>query len=108
MDKGEAMRVRRWLTRAVGFLTVETDNPALLVSQYRAFSRQMPLMYFLLLSSSWALAIPHFGVAPIWLSVVVPLLLTAIACWRVWNCSRRSVRTPTWALISKGQGRRAC
>lgn len=92
--------MRKWLTRTVGFLTVETDNPALLVSQYRAFSRQMPLMYFLLLSSSWALAIPHFGVAPIWLSVVVPLLLTAIACWRVWNWWRSRDIDPTPEIAS--------
>ena len=93
--------MRKWLTRTVGFLTVETDNPALLVSQYRAFSRQMPLMYFLLLSSSWALAIPHFGVAPVWLSVVVPLLLSAIACWRVWNWWRSRDIDPTPEIASR-------
>lgn len=60
-------------------LSVRSDNPELLKAQYRAFTRQMPMMYFILISSTWALAITHMSVTPSWLTVGVPVCLT-IGC----------------------------
>ncbi|MBP2548583.1 diguanylate cyclase (GGDEF)-like protein [Neorhizobium galegae] len=61
------------------FISVRSDNPDLLKAQYRAFTRQMPMMYFILLSSTWALAITHLKLAPVWLTVGIPLAFT-IGC----------------------------
>ncbi|RMM57059.1 hypothetical protein ALP12_04927, partial [Pseudomonas savastanoi pv. phaseolicola] len=37
-------------------MSVPSDNPRLLQAQYIALSRQLPLMYFVLLVNTWALA----------------------------------------------------
>ncbi|MBU2031551.1 MAG: EAL domain-containing protein [Alphaproteobacteria bacterium] len=60
-------------------MAVPNDNPELLKAQYRAFSKQLPLMYVILTSSTWALATTHMAVAPHWLTLGVPLIFT-IAC----------------------------
>lgn len=71
------------------FISVRGDNPALLKAQYRAFTRQMPMMYFILLSSTWALAVTHIPFAPAWLTIGIPALFTllcmvrAIFWWRI-------------------------
>jgi diguanylate cyclase (GGDEF)-like protein len=73
------------------FISVQTDNPDLLKAQYRAFTRQMPMMYLILISSTWALAITHSGVAPGWLTAGVPIILTFGCAVRVafWWRSRK-------------------
>ena len=65
------------------FMSVRSDNPDLLKAQYRAFTRQMPMMYFILLSSTWALAITHMQLAPFWLTVGIPALFTLGCALRV-------------------------
>ncbi|MFT4066507.1 MAG: EAL domain-containing protein [Paraburkholderia sp.] len=72
-------------------MTVPSDNPELLRAQYRAFSRQLPLMYFILVSSTWGVAITHVSLAPAWLTIVAPVLLTAVSAVRFihWWSSRR-------------------
>jgi len=73
------------------FISVQTDNPDLLKAQYLAFTRQMPMMYLILISSTWALAITHSGVAPGWLTAGVPIILTFGCAVRVafWWRSRK-------------------
>lgn len=65
------------------FTSVQSDNPDLLKAQYRAFTRQMPMMYFILLSSTWALAITHMQFAPLWLTAGIPVLFTVGCTLRV-------------------------
>ena len=71
------------------FMSVPRDNPELLKAQYRAFSRQLPLMYFILLTNTWALAVSHHAVAPIWLTVYCPAGFTALCGLRVIGCGDR-------------------
>ncbi|MBY4911868.1 EAL domain-containing protein [Ralstonia insidiosa] len=79
---------------------VSSDNPELLKAQYRAFSRQLPMMYFILITSTWAVALTFRAVTPAWLSIGVPLLLSAACAVRVlhWWRSRRIDPTPELAL----------
>ncbi|MGV2130706.1 putative bifunctional diguanylate cyclase/phosphodiesterase [Agrobacterium vitis] len=77
------MPVFKFSKRVRELLTVRSDNPDLLKAQYRAFSSQMPMMYFILLSSSWALAITHFHSSPLYLTVGLPLLFTCIGGLRM-------------------------
>lgn len=65
------------------YLSVKTDNPELLKAQYRAFSKQLPMMYFILLSSTWALSATHVAVAPFWLAVGIPALFSVGCVLRV-------------------------
>jgi len=82
------------------FMSVPRDNPELLKAQYRAFSRQLPLMYFILLTNTWALAVSHYAVAPRWLTIYCPALFTALCGIRVlgWWRSRSVVPTHEIAL----------
>lgn len=94
------MTVRTFASTVAGFMGVSSDNPELLKAQYRAFSRQLPMMYFILISSTWAVALAFRGHAPNWLAIGVPLLLTAACVVRVlhWWRSRRVDPTPELAL----------
>jgi len=51
----EHMTIESARRRIRDFMSVQSSNPELLKAQYRAFTRQMPMMYFILLSSTWAL-----------------------------------------------------
>jgi len=62
---------------------IDADNHELVEAQFAAFSRQVPLLYFILSVNSIALAATHFGLAPSGLTVVFPGLLVgacAIRC----------------------------
>mgnify|MGYP006876285190 FL=1 len=50
-------------------MSVPKDNPGLVRAQYIALSRQLPMMYFILLVNTLMLAGTHFAVAPRWLVV---------------------------------------
>jgi diguanylate cyclase (GGDEF)-like protein len=82
------MHLQSILRSTVNFLAVQSGNKALSKAQFRALSRQLPMMYFILLSSTWAVAATHMAFAPIWLTICVPLLLSAVSLVRVvhwWN-----------------------
>lgn len=94
------MSIRTFAHRVAQFMGVPNDNPELLKAQYRAFSRQLPMMYFILLSSTWAVALTYRAITPAWLTIGIPLLLTAACAKRVlhWWRSRRIDPTPELAL----------
>lgn len=81
-------------------ISVPRDNPKLLQAQYRVLSRQIPLLYFILLVNSWALAWTHYSMAPLWMSLGVPSLLTLVCGWRsvVWR-GRQLRPTPAADVI---------
>ena len=87
-------------TRIAEFLSVPSDNPELLTAQFVAFRRQMPMMYLMLVPSTWAVAFTHFALAPFWLTVELPVLLTLICGVRAvhWWRSRNIDPTPAVAL----------
>ncbi len=92
--------MKQVIQRVQGFMSIPVDNPELLKAQYRAFSRQMPLMYLILLSSTWAVALTHLPVAPLWLTGGIPGVLTLVCAVRVlhWWKSRRTSPTAEAAL----------
>lgn len=73
------------------FTNIPYDRPELLKAQCRAFSRQLPLMYIMLLFNSWGLSVSFMGSAPVALTVVCPALLTVICVIRmlIWWRSMR-------------------
>lgn len=75
--------LRLQLNKILEFTRIPVHNPELLSATYHAFCRQMPVMYFILMSSTWALAATHWSVAPLWLILVVPSLFTVISAIRV-------------------------
>ena len=67
--------VRSWFS-------VPRDNPELLRAQYAAFSKQVPLLYTILVINTWGLATTHIGLAPDWLAILLPTALTLVCIIR--------------------------
>jgi diguanylate cyclase (GGDEF)-like protein len=63
---------------------IPRENPDLMRSQVQAFSRQVPLLYFILAVNTDALAWTHYGVAPRGQTTIFPALLTIACIARVW------------------------
>lgn len=74
--------MRRFIYRGVS-----SRDMAIRRAQVTAFSKQMPLLYFGLMVNCGTLAFSHYGHAPSFLTVVVPLCFLAIC----------TVRTIVWA-----------
>lgn len=74
---------------------VPADNPDLTRAQFAAFSKQMPLLYFILMTNTIAVAYTYVNVAPDWLTMIVPSVLTMLAGLRTfwWLRQRRLVRS---------------
>jgi predicted signal transduction protein with EAL and GGDEF domain len=58
---------------------IDAENYELMGAQLAAFSRQVPLLYFILSVNSVALAFTHLGIAPTSLTVAFPGVLVG-AC----------------------------
>lgn len=82
--------------RLKSLLTVQRDNPRLLKAQYIALSRQLPIMYAILLINTLALAATHYAIAPRWLAVYIPAALTVLGSARalMWWRLRHVPATP--------------
>ena len=75
---------------------IDTGNYELMSAQLAAFSRQVPLLYFILSVNSIALAFTHYAVAPVSLTVIFPGFLVgacAIRCL-IWLRRRNRVVEP--------------
>ncbi|WP_315723889.1 MULTISPECIES: putative bifunctional diguanylate cyclase/phosphodiesterase [unclassified Bradyrhizobium] len=70
--------VKRYMARAGDLFRVPAENPELTRAQFQAFSKQVPLLYFILITNSLALAYTFLPLAPAWLTVSVPALLSTI------------------------------
>jgi len=80
-------------------LRVSADNPELTRAQFAAFSKQIPLLYFILIINSLAVAYTFVPLAPTWLTMAVPALLCAVAASRmVWWLRQRHL-VPTDAAV---------
>jgi predicted signal transduction protein with EAL and GGDEF domain len=67
---------------------VPSDNPDLMLSQLRASSRQVPLLYFILIVNTVALAFTHYGAAPNLLTIGFPVLVAVGCAFRVMAWSK--------------------
>jgi predicted signal transduction protein with EAL and GGDEF domain len=62
-------------------LVVPADNADLLKAQFEVFSKQVPLMYAIVLINAWALAFTFAQRAPGWLTIWIPgLHLGGVLC----------------------------
>ena len=80
------------LARLREALSVAEGDPELVRSQLQAFGRQIPLLYFILLVNTLAVAITHLGSTPAWLSIYFPAVLCTlciIRCARWWRVRQR-------------------
>jgi diguanylate cyclase (GGDEF)-like protein len=82
------------LTRLREALSVAEGDPELVRSQLQAFGRQIPLLYFILIVNTTAVAVTHLESAPAWLSIYFPGTLCAfcvLRCVRWWRSRHRAL-----------------
>ncbi|RDJ99078.1 putative bifunctional diguanylate cyclase/phosphodiesterase [Paraburkholderia lacunae] len=79
------IRSKEFFRSGIGLFAVSVENEELNRSQSVALSTQIPLLYFILVTNSVALALTHLASAPLFLSAVVPAVLSVICLVRlVW------------------------
>ncbi|MFC4319426.1 putative bifunctional diguanylate cyclase/phosphodiesterase [Rhizobium alvei] len=76
--------------------SIPSDQPELVVAQYSAFRKQVPLLYVMLVANTLALSLTHIVAAPLWLAVGVPMAFYVICFVRVvhWLRQRNVVISP--------------
>ena len=94
--------MKKTLLGVQALMSVPKDNPGLVKAQYIAMSRQLPMMYFILLINTLMLAGTHYAVAPPWLVVYCPLIMTLFGVIRAveWVRTRRRPRSPAQMLAA--------
>jgi diguanylate cyclase (GGDEF)-like protein len=94
--------MKKTLLGVQALMSVPKDNPGLVKAQYIALSRQLPMMYFILLINTLMLAGTHYAVAPRWLVVYCPLVMTLFGLIRAveWVRTRRRPRSPAQMLAA--------
>lgn len=77
-------------SKAKAILTIESGNPELVQAQLVAFTKQVPLLYFMLVTNTVALTVTHFNAAPLYLTLYIPSALYAVSLARLihWWFSR--------------------
>jgi diguanylate cyclase (GGDEF)-like protein len=85
---------------AQGLFRPQRDNPELVQAKLAAFTKQVPLMYALVISSTLALAVTHLGSAPAVLTVYIPAVLDLVCVVRMimWLRTRHQVWSHEQAL----------
>lgn len=74
------MRLLNWLK---SLFVIRRNNPELMRVQLHALSRHIPLMYFVLITNTLALAITHAPFAPPALTILFPGILVSISVLRL-------------------------
>ncbi|OLU30461.1 bifunctional diguanylate cyclase/phosphodiesterase [Pseudomonas sp. PA27(2017)] len=94
--------MKKTLLAARALMSVPKDNPGLVKAQYSALARQLPMMYFILLVNTLMLAGTHFAVAPRWLVVYCPAIMTLFGVIRTveWIRTRKQTRSPAQMLTA--------
>ncbi len=79
---------------------VDVGNERFAVAQYAALTRQIPILYILLMVNAAALAWTHHGSAPQWQTLYVPGFLSLICIVRLakWHLRRNDRPTPEQAV----------
>ncbi|MBR1088502.1 EAL domain-containing protein [Bradyrhizobium manausense] len=110
-----AVDLKAYLAAAMRLFRVPED-PDLSRAQFDAFSKQIPLLYFILMSNTIAVAYTYVNVAPDWLTLTVPGVLTLLAALRTywWLRQRhlvrsdadilRNLRATNWLTLPIGAG----
>ncbi|MDG4720241.1 MULTISPECIES: putative bifunctional diguanylate cyclase/phosphodiesterase [Thalassospira] len=85
------MTVGKFGQRVADIFKIHTEKPELIRAQVKALSRQIPVLYMLLLANAVALAYTHYGVAPDWLTIYAVLVLATVCIVRAIAWSRATV-----------------
>ena len=91
---------RSLVKRVLGLLSVKSDDMALARAQYDAFSKQIPLLYFILTTNALAVAYTFATQAPVWLAIYIPTGLCTLCLVRClwWWKTRHAVLSDATVL----------
>lgn len=82
--------LRPHMVAAAQLFRVPADNPELTRAQFEAFSKQIPLLYFILITNSLAVAFTYVPLAPAWLTMAVPAGFSLLCAFRmIWWLRQR-------------------
>ena len=84
---------------------IPKHNPDLLIAQYKAFTFQMPLMYVILMINTWGVAATHMHLAPRWMTIGIPAVMTVISAVRAIGWLRCSKQEATRDVALKALSR---
>ncbi|MFK4443556.1 diguanylate cyclase (GGDEF)-like protein [Caballeronia udeis] len=99
------MEFMKYLKAAKEIAAIPKNDSDLLIAQYRAFTFQMPLMYVILMINTWGLAATHMHMAPWWMTIYIPVVMTVISAVRVIGWLRRSKQDATRDIALKALSR---
>jgi diguanylate cyclase (GGDEF)-like protein len=68
---------------------IPSDKPELVQAQVKAFSRQIPLLYAILLANMAFVSATHFDRAPKWMVLYAPVVFATLAVFRIGQWWRR-------------------
>jgi diguanylate cyclase (GGDEF)-like protein len=88
-------RLKTGIRTLLSLFALPVGDPDLARSQLEAFSKQIPLLYVILTCNAIALAVTHARVAPVGLTVGVPLVLCTVCCRRILYWRRLDVAALT-------------
>jgi diguanylate cyclase (GGDEF)-like protein len=92
MSRKDAMlsQLQSFHARARAALRLPRENPELIQAKLAALTRQVPIMYTLVMVNTIALAVTHYDSAPLLLTVVIPFILNSACLFRMilWRLSR--------------------
>ncbi len=77
------------------FVRLPHDNPELIQAKLTAFTRQVPMMYLIVVFNAWALALTFQGTAPRSLTLDMPIALSIICMFRIttwWRSRHRHLQ----------------
>ncbi len=81
--------------RLPDFLRLPRDKPELIQAKLAAFTRQVPMMYAIVVFNTWALALTFEGAAPRSLTLDMPIALSVICVFRMatwWRSRHRELQ----------------
>jgi diguanylate cyclase (GGDEF)-like protein len=83
------------LRRLASYFSIAALEPEVVESQIKAFTKQVPLLYFILNTNVFALAYTHYAVAPLVLTIWLPVSFFIVCAYRVfiWLQRRRETFT---------------
>ncbi len=85
------MTVGKFWQGVADIFKIHTEKPELIRAQVRALSRQIPVLYMLLLANAVAVAYTHYGVAPDWLTIYAVIVLAIVCIVRAIAWSRAAI-----------------
>jgi len=86
-------QLQSFYAHARAVLHLPRENPELIQAKLAAFTRQVPIMYALVMANTVALAVTHYTSAPLLLTVAIPLILNSVCMFRMilWWRSRGKI-----------------